>query len=112
MFARSKEGVSLRRAGTAFCAAAILAMAGCGDVYVHEEFDKSTMNKTDAEVLSTIGKPTAVDANDPAHVTWTYYAKTFDIENQNKRDIKAVLTLEPDAATHTLKVVKVQYQKG
>ena len=87
-------------------------MAGCGDVYVHEEFDKSTLNKTDAEVLSTIGKPTTVDANDPAHVTWTYYAKTFDIDNQNKRDIKAVLTLEPDATTHNLKVVKVQYEKS
>ena len=87
-------------------------MAGCGDVYVHEEFDKSTLNKTDAEVLTAIGKPTTVDANDPQHVTWTYYAKTFDIDNQNKRDIKAVLTLQPDVVSHALKVVKVEYQKS
>ena len=112
MFARFKEGVSLRMVAAAFCTVAILALAGCGDVYVHEEFDKSTMNKTDAEVLNTIGKPTVVDANDPKHVMWTYYAKTVDIENQNKRDIKAVLTLEPDAVSHGLKVVKVEYQKS
>jgi len=112
MFARFKDGVSLRLVGAAFCTAAILSLAGCGEVYVHEEFDKSTMNKTDAQVLDTIGKPTTVDANDPKRVTWTYYAKTVDVDNQNKRDIKAVLTLEPDAASHNLKVVKVEYQKS
>ena len=96
----------------AFLAIAVLATAGCGDVYVHEEFDKLTMNKSEAEVQTTIGKPTSVDANNPAHVTWTYYSKTFDIDNQNKRDSKTVLVFEPDPASKKLKVVKVEYQKG
>lgn len=106
------HGVLPRGLGTAVCAIAMLLMAGCGDVYVHEEFDKLTMRKSEAEVVSLIGKPVSVDANNPAHVVWTYYAKTFDIENQNKRDIKAVVIFEPDAASHELRVIKVEYQRG
>ena len=112
MTANMNSSVSLRTLGTALLTVAMLVMAGCGNVYVHEEFDKLTMNKSATEVEGAIGKPTAVDTNNPAHVTWTYYSKTFDIENQNKRDIKAVLVLEPDQSTKQLKVVKVEYQKG
>lgn len=112
MFARFNNSVSLRKFSAALVAVTALVMTGCGDVYVHEEFDKLTMNKSDAEVTTAIGKPTAVDANDPKHVVWTYYSKTFDVENQNKRDIKVTLILEPDATTSHLKVVKVEYQKS
>ncbi len=112
MFARLDKKVFLRNLGTALLTAATLAMAGCGDVYVHEEFDKMTLNKSDVEVTNMIGRPTAVDANNPKHVIWTYYAKTVDTDNQNKRDTKTLLILEPDATTHNLKVVKVEYQKG
>ena len=112
MVAGFNKEVLIRSLGAALFATATLMLAGCGEVYVHEEFDKLTMNKSDAEVQSAIGKPTAVDANNPAHVTWTYYSKTFDIENQNKRDIKAVVIFEPDPATKKLKVVKVEYQKS
>ena len=106
-----KEFLS-RILGTALLAIAMLVTAGCGDVYLHEQFDKLVMSKSEAEVQSAIGKPTAVDSNNPARVTWTYYSKTADIENQNKRDVKTVLIFEPDQTTKKLKVVKIEYQKG
>ena len=112
MIVSSNKGVLIRSLGTALFALATLALVGCGEVYVHEEFNKLAMNKSDAEVQESLGKPTSVDANDPKHVMWTYYSKTFDVDNQNKRDIKAVVIFEPDPATKKLKVVKVEYQKS
>ena len=112
MVSSLNKGVLLRSLATALFAIATLALAACGDVYVHEEFNKLAMNKSDAEVQESLGKPTSVDATNPQHVLWTYYSKTFDVENQNKRDIKAVVVFEPDPATKKLKVVKVEYQKS
>ena len=112
MVASFTKGVLLRSLRTALFVIATLALAGCGDVYVHEEFNKLAMNKSDAEVKESLGKPTSIDATNPQHVLWTYYSKTFDVDNQNKRDIKAVVIFEPDPATKTLKAVKVEYQKG
>ena len=72
MFARFNNSVSLRKFSAALVAVTALVMTGCGDVYVHEEFDKLTMNKSDAEVTTAIGKPTAVDANDPKQNSSTW----------------------------------------
>ena len=50
-----------------------------------------------------------MDDSNPAHVTWTYEAKTFDYENNNKRDTKTLVIFERDAATGKLKVTDVKF---
>ncbi len=112
MTANINKGGLSRILGTALLTIAMLVMAGCGDVYLHEQFDKLILNKSEAEVQSAIGKPTSVDSNNPARVTWTYYAKTVDVENKNKPDVKTVLIFAPDPVSKKLKVVKIEYQKG
>src|SRR6202008_380516 len=99
MVASIKKDILWRTTGAALLTLSMLVMSGCGDVYLHEEFEKLTMNKSESDVTETLGKPVAVDASNPAHVLWTYYAKTFNIDNENKRDIKEVLIFEPDTAT-------------
>ncbi|MSP98702.1 MAG: hypothetical protein EXR29_16085 [Betaproteobacteria bacterium] len=59
--------------------------------------------------MKNIGRPSAVDASNPAHVTWTYDSATFDMANQNARDVKAVLTFVPTAASGKLEVAVVKF---
>ncbi len=99
-----------RMFGGVLIAIAMLVVAGCGDIYGHDEFHKLVMNKPDAEVEKSLGKPSAVDNSNPARVVWTYNQLTYDIQNQNKRDAKTVLVLAPDTATKKLKVVEVKYE--
>ena len=98
--------------GAALFTSAMLLMSGCADVYGHDEFTKMTMNRSEDEVTTAIGKPESVDSSNPAHVIWTYYAKTFDIDNQNKRDTKEQVIFEPSAETHKLQVVDIKYERG
>jgi len=91
---------------------AMLIMAACGEVYVHDDFTKIVSNKSEQEIIDTIGKPTTVEANNPKHVTWTYYAKTVDINNQNKRDAKTLLIFEPEPSSSKLRVVGVKFERG
>lgn len=102
----------LRKLLITLSVAPMLMLAACGEVLVHEEFEKAVMNKSGSEVTERLGKPTTVDGNNPSRVTWTYFSKTIDVDNGNKRDSKTILTLEPDATTQALKVVKVAYEKG
>ena len=100
-----------RMLGGILVAIALLVVAGCGDIYGHEELNKLVMNKVDSEVEKSLGKPAAVDNSNPARVVWTYSQLTYDVENQNKRDTKTVLVLAPDTATKKLKVVEVKYER-
>lgn len=95
--------------GAVLLALALLVMAGCGDIYSREDFTTLIMNKSEVEVVKNIGKPAAVDASNPARVTWTYNSATFDMANKNARDAKAVVTLVPDAASGKLKVIEVKF---
>ena len=101
-----------RMLGAAVFMAAILLMSGCGEVFGHEEFSKMIMNKPEDEVTAAIGKPVTVDAANPAHVVWTYYAKTYDIDNGNKRDTKELVIFEPSPTTQKLQVVDIKFEKG
>ena len=69
-------------------------------------------DKSEDEVVKSIGKPTTVDAKDPKHVTWTYFAKTVDVDNHNKRDAKTLLIFEPEPATSKLRVIDIKYERG
>lgn len=111
MIASTINGALKRMLGGALMVVTMLVIAGCGDIFGHDEFHKLVMNKPETEVVESIGKPAAVDSSNPARVTWTYNSLTYDIENQNKRDSKVVLVLAPDAATGKLKVIEIQYAR-
>ena len=88
----------------------MLVLAGCGDIFGHEEFNKALMNKTEADVTTSIGKPVAVDSTNPARVIWTYNQLTYDIENQNKRDAKAQVIFAP-GPDGKLKVAETKFER-
>ena len=68
------------------------------------------MNKSEAEVVSKVGKPAAVDESNPARVTWIYKSATYDLTNQNKRDSKTLVIFARDPASGKLKVTDVQFE--
>lgn len=91
--------------------AAMLLIAGCGDIFGHDEFDKMVLKRTEEQVTADVGKPEAVDKSNPARVIWTYYSKTYDIENQNKRDSKTLLIFTPGDAKGKLQVSEIKYER-
>lgn len=97
-----------RMLGAAFVVVMLL-IAGCGDIYGHDEFDKMVMNKSEDAVTTEVGKPESVDKSNPAHVVWTYYSKTYDINNENKRDSRTMVIFTPNA-TGKLQVAEVKYE--
>ncbi len=76
---------------------AFLAAAGCGGSYSRGQFQGHVVGKTEDEIVSRVGKPDAVDTKDPAKPRWTYNTKTFDPDNFNQVDPKAIVILEKDA---------------
>lgn len=112
MIASTNNGALMRMLGGALIVVTMLVVAGCGEIYGHDEFHKLVMNKPETEVITSIGKPVAVDSSNPARVTWTYNQLTYDIDNQNKKDTKTVLVLAPDAAADgKLKVIEILYNR-
>ena len=111
MIVEMNNGVFKRMLGGALVTIALLVVAGCGDIYGHEELQKLVMNQPVSEVEKALGKPASVDSSNPARVVWTYNLLTYDIENQNKRDSKTVLVLAPDNATNQLKVIELKYER-
>jgi hypothetical protein len=90
-------------------AAAVLTLAACGDLYSRTDFTTMVMNKSESEVRKQVGKPSEVDASNPKRVIWTYTNTTFDIDNQNKRDAKTMLILEPNGSGGALMVTNVEF---
>ncbi len=85
-------------------------IAGCGDIHSRADFSTAVQSKTEDEVTKQFGKPTTVDAKDPNRVVWTYASKTFDTENQNKRDAKTLVIFGPGDAGGKLKAIAVDFQ--
>jgi hypothetical protein len=104
------NGILARALGAAALVIAMVVVSGCGEFFGRSDFSSYVMGKTEAEVIDKVGKAASVDASNPAHVTWTYESKTFDYENQNKRDAKTLVIFERDAATGKLKVTDVKFQ--
>lgn len=110
MVAIVNNSVLARVLGAAALVIAMLAGSGCGEFYGRSDFSSYVMNKTEEEVVSKVGKADAVDNSNPARVTWTYKGKTFDYENQNKRDAKALVIFQRDGASGKLKVTEVKFE--
>jgi len=104
------NSVLARVLGAAALVFAMLALGGCGDMYGRSDFTGFVMGKSEQEVVKIVGKADTVDDSNPARVTWTYKGRTFDFENQNKRDAKAVVTFERDSASGKLKVTEVKFE--
>ncbi len=85
-------------------------IAGCGDIYSRADFSTAVQSKAEDEVTKHFGKPTSVDAKDPNRVVWTYTSKTFNTEDQNKRDAKTLVIFGPSEAGGKLKVIAVEFQ--
>jgi len=104
------NSVVARLLGAAALVIAMLALGGCGDIYGRSDFSSFVMGKSEQEVVKMVGKADTVDTSDPAHVTWIYKGKTFDFENQNKRDAQALVIFQPDSTNGKLKVTEVKFQ--
>jgi len=98
-----------RGIAAALAAAATIALAGCGDLYSRETFTSSVMHKSPDEVRKNIGKPIAEDQSNPAQLTWVYENVTFDVENKNKRDPKAMVIFGPKDASGRQSVTEVKF---
>lgn len=97
--------------GAVTLAVAMLAVTGCGEFYGRDDFKGYVMNKSDAEVAKRLGKPAVVNDSDPKRVTWTYNSVTYDVDNQNKKDSKALVIFKRDSQNGQLTVVEVQFER-
>src|SRR4051812_19612425 len=103
-----KSGL-LRSLSAFLIAAAVLVVAGCGEIYGHEEFEKQGKSKSEDDIVKQLGKPASVDNSNHSRVIWTYNAITYDIDHENKRDSKTNLVMAPNGSNNKLQVVDVQY---
>ena len=71
--------------------AASFAVAGCSEMMSRSDFTARVKDKSDTEVAKLVGKPSAVDESKPERVTWTYTSRTFNVDERNKFDSKAVV---------------------
>ncbi len=85
-------------------------VAGCGDIHSRTDFSAAVQNRSEEEVTKEFGKPVSVDAEDPKRVVWTYAHKTFDTENQDKRDANTLVIFGPGDASGKLKVIAVEFR--
>jgi hypothetical protein len=90
----------------AVTAAALLAMAGCGELSNRDDFAAQLRDKTEPEVLKYAGKPSSVDNADPNRVAWIYKSRTFDVQS-GRRDPETdvIFTPGPDGRLHVAEVL-------
>jgi len=91
-------------------AAACFVLAGCSEMLSREDFATRVKDKSDKEVATLVGKPAAVDASQPDRVAWIYNARTFNIEQGNKFDTKAVVVFSKTAPEGKLKATDVVFE--
>ena len=103
------KGALARASGAMVLAVAMLAVAGCGEVYSHGDFNTMVVSKSPEEVSAKLGKPDEIDSSDPAHVTWTYKRRTFDLEHQNSIDSKALVIFDRKRPDDALRVTDVKF---
>jgi len=86
-----------------------LALSGCSGSFsgtARGLFIGYVTDKTEEEVIATVGKPAAVEPATPTTLRWVYKKKTFDPDNQSLVDNETILIFQKDAAGK-FKVVQV-----
>ena len=81
---------------------AVLAMfviiVGCsGGTHSRGQFHGHVVGSTEDQITSKLGKPDDIDSKDPAKPRWVYNNRTFDPDNFNKVDAKAMIIMEKNA---------------
>ena len=107
------EYLKLKPLGKAAAVAAVAAtfiLGACSEILSRDDFAGRVKDKSDAEVAKLIGKPAEVGSGASGEVTWTYTAKTFNIEAGNKFDSKTIVVFSKAAADGKLKVTGVKYE--
>ena len=99
-----------RGAAAIAVAAACFVLAGCSEMLSREDFAARVKDKSDKEVATLVGKPAAVDASQPDRVAWIYNSRTFNIQEGNKFDTKAVVVFSKTAPEGKLKAVDVAFE--
>ena len=89
--------------------AAVLLVAGCGQVLSREDLITAVMGKSEQEVTQQLGKPDAVDDSDPEHVSWMYRRRTFDLAHENRVDSKTLVLFEGGSTEGERHVSRVEF---
>ena len=100
--------VKIGRSFAAIAAAASLLLAGCAELVRRDDFTARVQNKSDKEVTKAVGKPQAVEESSPSEVKWTYNGRTFNVQDGNKFDTKAVVVFAKSG--DQLKVTDVRFE--
>jgi hypothetical protein len=96
----------LKISSMAVAVAALVALAGCGELSNREDFASQLKNKTEPEVLKYAGKPAQVDSTDPNHVAWIYKSRTFDVPTRKTdAETDVIFTASADGKLHVADVV-------
>ena len=75
--------------------AVFLLVTGCSaGTHSRGQFTGHVVGSTEDQITSKLGKPDDVDAKDPNKPRWIYKNKTFDPDNFNKVDEKAMIIME------------------
>ena len=75
-----------------------------------DDFAAREKDKSDTEVAKVVGKPAAVDTSAPDKVTWTYTSRTFNIQEGNKFDSKAIVVFSKAGSTGQLRATDVKFE--
>ena len=89
-------------------AAASFLLAGCSELVSRDDFTQRVQNKSDAEVTKAVGKPAAVAETTPGQVTWTYNGRTFNVQDHNKFDTKAIVVFSKSGDKLTVTDVRFE----
>ena len=85
-----------------------LFLAGCSEMVSRDDFTQRVQNKSDTEVAKLVGKPAAVEESSPSEVKWTYNGRTFNVQDGNKFDTKAIVVFSKSGDRLTVMDVRFE----
>ena len=100
----------LRKVAAVTAVVSSIVFAGCSEMLSRDDFAARVKDKSDTEVAKLVGKPALVGNGTADQVTWTYTSKTFNIENGNKFDSKAVVVFSKAGSDGKLKATDIRFE--
>jgi hypothetical protein len=94
MIVKKFSNTSQRFKSIAWSCFLLIAVACSAGTHSRGQFHGHVVGSTDEQIIGKIGKPDEVDSKDPAKPRWIYMKKTFDPDNFNAVDAKAIIILE------------------
>lgn len=87
-----------------------LFVSACGELVSRDEFAGRVKDASESQVRKQAGKPTWIDDGTPGRVRWIYTARTFNIDDGNKFDKRAIVIFVPTGPEGALRVGDVQFE--